>query len=476
MKPYVISSLRGGVSDEDNRGIKGSFKYGNHLNIHKRRDSLSCNQKMVTIGGGTVVDLVNFFVAGSDGSTYAFGDAGKIYGISDEHGVALKTTDTNGAIKGAEQWGLDSGLSYLFWCTDTALSRKLMPGNDAWGDETLAWKNDLITSQTWHALKRAAANLMMCNGNYLALLDYEGIWNPQAMNIEPENILNCLESRGDFVIMGSSPRGGAAEEGYLWSWIPTATNYVNKKKLPIKGVQALIDAELMLASGGADGEVFFSDFSNTEPQIAVPDGGSIAPGAVNIENDLALFGFYGGTYPGLWSYGRRAKNRPVILNQEYRLVSEIAGSTVSKIGAIGSNNGVIYASWKIVDGSTTTYGIDCVSTTTKATAVYESLEFDAGAPYLRKQFRDIHVIMAPLTSGASIAAKVKLDKASSWTTLKTPSGASSFSTANATEAVFSFSGEGKILEVGITLTPTSNSSPEVLSIITYLEDNFKEYA
>ena len=477
MIPYVISSFRGGVSDEDNRGIKGSFKYGNHLNIHKRRDSLTCNQAMVKISGGTVTDLIKFFVAGADGTTYAFGDAGKIYSISDEHGVALKATDANGAIKGAGQWGISSAgviTNYLFWATGTSLARKQMPGNDAWGDESVDWKVDLITSETWHTMKRAAANLLMCNGEYLALLDFDGVWNPQAMNIEPGNNLSAIESRGDYAILGSIPQGGE-EEGYIWSWIPTATNYVNKKKIPIKGINALIDGELALLQGGADGEIFFSDFSNTEPQIAIPEGGSVNPGGVSIENDLALFGFYGGDYPGLWSYGRRARNRPIVLNQEYRLVHDIAGSTITELGAVFSNNGTTYASWKTTDGSTLEYGIDAVNTTTKATAVYEGLEFDAQLPHLEKHFRDLHIFMSPLPSGTSIAAKIKLDKASSWTTIKTPSGASSYSTANSTEAIFNISANGKILEIGLTLTPSSNATPEILSVVVYIESETDPY-
>jgi hypothetical protein len=83
--------------------------------------------------------------------------------------------------------------------------------------------------------------------------------------------------------------------------------------------------------------------------------------------------------------------------------------------------------------------------------------------------------MSPLPSGASVAVKVKADKASSWTNLKTADGQTTYTTANSTEAVFLLDVNAKILEIGITLTPTGNTSPEVLAIITYLEKNTSEY-
>lgn len=474
--PYTISSFRGGVSDEDNRGIKGSFKLGKNLAIHKRRDSLTCKQALARIGSATITDLVVVFVSGSDGTTYAFGNSGKIYsiaGIEADPVVALKATDANGEIKGAGLWGLDDDTEYLFWATDTSLARKLFPGNDAWGDESVNWRTTL-QSGVPHTIKRACGRLMIANGRYLANVEYDGDFDAQVMNIEPGHKMKCLESRGDYVIIGSE-NVGEDEEAHLWSWITSATNYINKKKIPAKKVNALIDTELMLLQGGEDGELFLSDFRSAEPLAAVPLGGYVEPGGVAIDNDLALFGIYGGTYNGLWSFGRRHRNRPVALNFEYRIVAEAAGSTISKIGAVAVNNGVVLASYKIVDGSTTTYGVDQSSSTTKATAIYEGLEFDGGSPHLKKHFRDIHLTMGPLPTSCSVAVKVKLDKVSAWTDLKTAKGATSFSTANATEAVFLFEGRGRILEVGVTLTPSVNETPEILAVTTYVEEGTSEY-
>ena len=46
MPVYRIKSFRGGISDEEDKGIRGSFKFGQGLDIHKKIDSLSCQQAM----------------------------------------------------------------------------------------------------------------------------------------------------------------------------------------------------------------------------------------------------------------------------------------------------------------------------------------------------------------------------------------------------------------------------------------------
>ena len=80
-----------------------------------------------------------------------------------------------------------------------------------------------------------------------------------------------------------------------------------------------------------------------------------------------------------------------------------------------------------------------------------------------------------MPAGTSVAVKIKADKAASWIDLKTADGNTTFTTTDATEAVFLADIKAKILEIGITLTPNVNTSPEVLAIITYLEKETFNY-
>jgi hypothetical protein len=47
MATFEISQFRGGISDYEDKGLEGSFKFGSNLNIRKTRDSLSLNQDLV---------------------------------------------------------------------------------------------------------------------------------------------------------------------------------------------------------------------------------------------------------------------------------------------------------------------------------------------------------------------------------------------------------------------------------------------
>lgn len=481
MIPYVIKSYRGGISDEADKGIAGSFKFGQGLDIHKKVDSLTCGSAMVTLDQSTITDLIQFFVPASDGSTYAFGDNGKIYAITGDPydaAVAVKYTDSNGKIRGAEQWKDSSGNNYLFWATNTSISRKLLPGDDAWGDVTQNWKTTL-NSADWHTMTNAAGQLNIVNYDSLASVDYATLaFNALALNVRPGNILKALEERDDYVIMGSY-RSDQAEEGYLWSWIVTATSWIQKKQIQAKGINALISSELLLMQAGSNGELFYSDFKNAIPLHAIPGGGQVNPGGVTILNKLAAFGFYGGTYPGIWTYGRSLKNRPFALNFQYRLARDVAGSMISTIGAVTVVGGQLLASWGTTDGSTSGYGLDGLSSTTYASAIYEGLEFTGGQPHTKKDFSGVHLGLSPLPTGTSVAVKFKMDRATTGGDSSANPGfryavlgdqnTTSYSVTNGTLAEFILGPWGNYYEVGVELTPSGSLTPEVLSIVTYLQ-------
>src|SRR3972149_2511558 len=236
MLQYIINIFRGGISDENARGIIGSFKYGYALNIHNRSDSLSCNQSMTSVGGSAVDTLINFFVPASDGTTYCFGATGSIYARSGDGAWNLAYNDENGAILGAAEWEVSDGNNYLYWATATSVARMALNGSVdlpwAAGVATQNYKTTLNTA-SWPTLKNAMGMLFIVHGNYLATIDYIGNFNASSLNIRPGNLINCLEERDDYVIFGSQ-RADESEEGHIWSWLVTAQNYVQEKKKSTK--------------------------------------------------------------------------------------------------------------------------------------------------------------------------------------------------------------------------------------------------
>lgn len=107
VRSYKIDSFSGGISDWDDKGIKGAFKGGSsNINIRRQTDSIFCQQALVDetppIGG--FLDLILFIVNCSDGNAYGFGDAGHIYKRTSLGVWTNVYTDANGAILGAAEW------------------------------------------------------------------------------------------------------------------------------------------------------------------------------------------------------------------------------------------------------------------------------------------------------------------------------------------------------------------------------------
>ena len=449
--PYVINSFRGGISSEDKRGPAGSYKFGYGLDIRKRADVLTCGYALAKDSGTTLEDFVRFIVPCTNGKSYHFGDTGKIYERSAAGAWVKRYADANGAIKGAFEWN-----GYLYWACNTKLSRIQVSAIPAatWNAE-VAHDWQTLTAADWHIMTMACGNMMIGNKATIAMVDYAAsAFTATALDLIPGNIAKALTEEGDYLIIGTT-RSDLSDKGYLISWTTSATRWLQKKKLSGKGVNAIIQTELFLTQCGVDGEVF-SDFSSKQPQFVFPDGGSCYPDAVDNRKGLALFGVNGSTKDGLYAYGRPQLSYPFALSLDY--VPSHGKITGCYIGSVKMIDGSLFVSWK--DG--TTYGVDKLSAN-RATGVYESLEFDAGQPYNKKTFHDVLLTMNPLVNGCTITLKYKLDGASSWTTAKTIAGASSFSTALATDAQFRIGKTGRKIEYQITLTPTTIYAPEITS-------------
>jgi hypothetical protein len=327
---------------------------------------------------------------------------------------------------------------------------------------------------------------MIGNGQYLAEIEYDGSYNNAAVNLRPGNIIKCLEERDDYVIMGSE-RKDNSEQAHLWAWITTETNWTHKKKIPVKGINALIDTERLLLQGGLDGEIFSSDFASTAPLNSIPAGGK-CNSQIDIYNDLAIFGIYGcdeADKVGIYSYGRRMQNRPFSLNLEFRLSPTVAGSTVAEIGGVWVNSGAVFASWKTVDESTIEYGIDMVSSTTRAVARLESLETDFQQPQNDKTYMTEKITMEALPSGCSINVIYKSDRQTTggsssagagWKFADVASGGgTTYSVEGSTEAEFIINSNAKVFETGVILTPSGTSTPEIISRIGSIKESVNEH-
>ena len=443
MPQFEIRSFKGGKSDYSDRGIQGSFLAGKNLNIRGEEDSLTCNQALIADGNADAVitDLINFFVNCNDGNTYAFGDTGKIYKRTSLAVWSLVYTDTDGEITGAAEW-YDATHTWLYWTTATKLNRKEIPGNTSWSDAVHSWKTDL-TSATWHTMAQANGSLMICNDKNLAMVGYDSSYTKEALMLRPGIVSKALIEYGNQVLIGG---GDSVRESWLLTWEQTALSWINKNKIPSKTINAIVQAEMVLMSAG-DNELYYSDMTNNMPVCTLD--GKANPGGVVEKGGLALFGLFGGSYSGIWSYGRTKKNESHTLNLENYIDCD-------EIGAICKIAGQVFVSYQ--DGAN--HLVRKVDTATKAVAEYESLDLTFPK---EANCTSIELLTEKIPAGCTIQVYYDMDKTGVWTQAKM-AGDVATAIADMRHPMFLCSSYGREVNVKIVLTPSGNLSPTVSTI------------
>lgn len=473
MPSFEIKSFTGLSSHED-KGIKGSFKFGSAIDVRKDLDSLSAQQGLVDdLAIGTLTGLVLFIVPSIDGNSYHFCKGGKIFKRTSGGVYSLVYTDVNGDIVGAGEAYCSNGKNYLFWATSTRLNSKEIPGNSGWSDvnanivvgsTTYTYPKTDLTAADWHTMKWIVGSFLFCNGPTLGLVGYDGSYSKNAVQLFPNTLSKCLIERNRIAIAGCTLKD-LSEESPIFAWNTTDNNYTDKgPSIPVKGLNSMIDTELPLVQVGTNGQLYFNDFQTVIPILSFPGGGQTNPDGACNNNGLALFGLFGnGTgKTGVYSYGRLKKDADIVANLEYPLDCDEIGS-VKKVGSD------ILVSYKT--GSD--YGIKKVSTTAKATRfVYQSIDLKAPSIFDRElEYTQVRLTTKPLPAGCSVEVWRRIDKTGDFLqcNLADDAGTLIFDTVDGTEAFFSLGEKGKTIELQIIGNCSGNLTPDVSKAEIFFE-------
>jgi len=530
MPIYEINQFRGGLSDYDDKGIPGAFKFGANLDIRKQIDSISAGQALkeeglIVAGSASSSispsssisssisfspsaspsptpptsasqspsasvspsasrspsasispsispsmaltsifrDLIRFWVKASDGLTYGFGNAGYIYKRDADGNYQRVYKDAGGAINGAAEWYSDTGKTYLYWANASGqLHRKEIPGRNDWNDTDVGgaggpWPKTNFKIVDWHTMSEAGGALMIANGSFLAMVGYDDSYTNEALDLIPGNIARTILERQGRTVIG-------------------AARLAN----PTRGVNGAIDTEAPLAQVG-DGDLFYANFSDAIPVKRFPGGGKVNPGGVTSQieevnffeweqtalswinkksvGNIALFAVYNATSGkgGIYSYGRRQKNHPFVLNLDQQFDAD-------ELGAITYTNGATLVSYR----SGSSFGVKAIDASAKAIGIYEGLDFRAPikVPIAPTVWEQAELLMAPLPTGCSVEFWYRVNKIGTFKQAKTAVGQDSFTTAGERKAVFNIMADGDIFEPRVVLNPAGNLTPEIYTIRT----------
>ena len=464
MNIWQIQSFRGGLSEQEERGIAGAFKTGANLNIRKEIDSLSCNQAMKKDTGTVVTDLCHFFAQTDGDQIFAFGDTGNIYRKYGGNWTKIYT-DPDGRITGACEFN-----NQLFWCTSTKL-KQAAPGSSL----TPVIISTLLEQATFHKMKTIGNKIFIGNGYKQAVFFDDGSFNASVETFLTNQEVRTLEGDENYCYVGinNTRQSGRTFIHQLNTITPIAKQ--STKNQSYNTIDAmLISDELKLIFGeNSDiGTLFNTNFTDSIPLYGF-EGGKMSPDAMASKDRMIYSGIYGYMNAGLYTYGRKRQNMPTALNLEHTLSCE----TPDIIGGVFVSGNDIYAAWKL--GSE--YGIDVIDHNNKAPATYRSLDF-----YVRKQtgivssagFKTLRMLCLPLSTenmGIEVFYRANKSRTGSganyvedgWYKAKLLSDANTvFNRLGEMEVNWSLENvKANVLEVRIDLTPDGNLSPEIFKDI-----------
>lgn len=462
---FLIKSFTG-LSDYENKGITGSFKFGKNLDVRSDTDSLKANQALTEdVSGVTLDSVVLFIVNSSDGNAYLFTRNGKIYKRTSAGVYSLVYTDSEGVITGACEWMNDNGDTFIYWATATKLHRKALPGTSNWSDVDATVngqtypKTDL-TSATWHTMKVIKGALYICNVSKIAIVGYDDSYSNEILQLIPGSVSKCLMEFGNYAYIGCG-RSDNGQRGSLFTWdTAQSLNYNTYKHIGETPINAMLDGEYPIMQVGTSGKLRLADTSSYMlPIRSIPGGGQVNPDGIE-SDDLVYMGVFGNnddvdntTRTGVYTFGRNRLNSNPVLNLDYALDCDEIGS-VKKVGTD------LLISYK--DGST--YGVKKVDTANKATGLFRSIDLKAPTSSYDPSWLKVRLVMKPLPVGTSVGVKRRINKTTDFVVCNLDGGATTYDTEDGTEAVFLIGDKGKVAEIEIDLNPHGNYTPEILTV------------
>ncbi len=400
-------------------------------------------------------DLVLRFLNVSDGYCYQFGNTGNIYRRDSDGFVQRVYKAPQGRISGAWEWGIDTGIAYLYFATDKNLFRKPLPGKANWNDVEEVGELTSVGSDGWHTMRECGGSLIIANKTTLALVGYDGSFTDEAMKLYPGSIAKTIVERNGRTITGTY------KPGY-----------------PYKGINAALDTEYPLAQVGDDGGIYFANMSDTMPIKRLPGGGKCNPGGVANQVDqsyffewdqdalnyidkqavgnMAMMAVYGADSGknGVYLYGRKTKDSPFILNLDYPLEAD-------ELGAVIDVDGTMLVSYR--DG--TDFGVKATDPDNKATCIYEGLELPTKAdrPADIVVWNTAEIEMATMPAETKVQFWYKLNRSGSFIQAKTANGSDQALGGN--KAVFRLGCQAEVFQPRVVLIPSGNNTPEIYRLL-----------
>ena len=464
-KPFLkFNKWYGGLADSKYLGIEGSFAAGLGLDIHSKPGLLQAQQALKKDSGSTVVDLILAGLTTSNGSSYFFGDAGKIYKRTSGGTWSVLTTITNTpTILGAAE----HSDGYIYFTYSNKVGRLLLSTDGV----TESW-NTLTNTNTNYGLvfyHEKQDQIYIGNGNLVAQVDSASAFTANALDL-----LSNYEVRDitlydiDILVCATDPDN--TNRSMIFQWDGLATSWDRSWVYDQAINWALNYQENIYLLTGNEGQLIrfdngaFTDLKQIPGSYTSSAYFSSKLNSKTIYNKRLHFGLYDGSsgnpgLNGIYTFGRKNKNYPQILTTEYPISANV--TTGITIGLVYSNGSTLFVAWK--NGSI--YGMDIIDTANKYNGYCElrMINTDRG---IKKHFKRFPCSFESL-AGTGISLQFKTDHASTWTTIATANISGSTNDNN----VFSKRIDAYILQLRLNLFCSGNNTPAIEELTTYIDES-----
>jgi hypothetical protein len=528
MPIYEIKHFSGGLSDWEDRGVTGAFKFGKNLDIRKQIDSLTCAQDLEEEGLHSSRSPSASTSPSSSSSRSPSPSPSKSVSPTPSPSASASpsvSTSLSPSPTPSRSVSLSPSASAGFDTTTIFqdLIRWFVKASDGYtygfGSTGYIYRRD--SSAFWQIVYKdengeikGAAEKPSSNGKtylywatdrVLKRKDIAGLsnWNDVETvnnNLDSADWHTMIQINGGLHIAN---RANLALVGYDDSYTNEALNLIpgNLAKTlverdgrsitgtyrasdPTKGINGAIDAEVPLAQVGDDGQIIFADMNSSMPAKRFPGGGKVNPGGVcNFIDQVNFFEWEDTALSWIdkQSVGNLAlfavwgadTDRGGIYS--YGRTDKNKPFTLNldhqldadELGAIITVSGTILVSYR--DGSD--FGVKAVDPDNKAEAAYEGLDFKSPVknPVNITHWKYVEVFCKPMPANTWVEFWYKINKYGDFVRAPMEGGSYQFSTANEKKAVFFISAEGEIFEPRVVLHPYANTTPEVHRLRVYFE-------
>lgn len=372
--PPIENLNQGGIADSDYVGAANSVAEMVNCDIHSESGVIKCNQALTL--DHTPAAAVNDAVACSNGSTYEFLADGKVIEREANGTVTVRATAApsagSAAILSAEEYQ-----GHIYYAMESRLGRFAVPAAGAAVSLSSNYATFGVTDATFHPMLVLNLVLYIGDGNQVAQVD-AGTFSANALDITTPLRVSSLGFIDTDLLIGTFVNTNVMKTQVV-RWNTWSVSFSVSDPIPEVGVNAFLDSDnIVLVNAGTKGNIYLYDgaqlsqYKKVKGDFTLANKAKVLGNAVYNFNSMPLFGMSqengDGVNLGIYSIARTNRNYPYVLNLEYSIsTGNLTGIKITTIVPISADQFLV--AWQDDNGSTT-YGVDILSLTVKATAHY----------------------------------------------------------------------------------------------------------